>query len=107
MDAALLAPGSQTPKQYRITRGAEALPTRYVQGMAVGAVVLGDPTRTVEFQQCFDRPKAPISVGYDNEYVERPARLAVDVPAQLAAARTATDTGTCPEAATDSGRWRP
>jgi hypothetical protein len=67
---------NDTPERRRITGGDEALSSRYFEGAAGGAVMLGSAPRAPEFAECFDWPDSVISVPYDSKDV-------VDVMADL------------------------
>ena len=56
---------NDSPERQARTGGDEALTTRYFEGMAGGAVLLGSVTRSPEFAACFDWPDAVVPVAYD------------------------------------------
>ena len=69
------------------TGGEESLSSRYFEGSAAGAVLLGSRPRTPEFDVCFDWPDAVIDLPYDSlEVAEVLADLAGQ-PERLAQAR--------------------
>jgi hypothetical protein len=55
---------NESPERQGRTGGDEALSTRYFEGVAGGAVVLGSATRSREFEECFDWPDALIPVDF-------------------------------------------
>lgn len=75
---------NDSPDRRLRTGGDEALSTRYFEGAAGGAVMLGSAPDAPEFVECFDWPDAVIPVPYDSrdivdrlvELRRRPERLA-------------------------------
>ena len=80
---------NDSPERRTRTGGDEALSTRYFEGAAGGAVMLGSRTRSAEFDLCFDWEDAVVPVPYAAEDIgDRLADLLAD-PDRLARARAA------------------
>lgn len=80
---------NDSPERRGRTGGDEVISSRYVEGMAGGAVVLGSPTLSSEFEACFDWPDAVVPLAYDSVDV---ADVLADFASQeerLSQARTA------------------
>ncbi|HVM27374.1 MAG TPA: glycosyltransferase [Mycobacteriales bacterium] len=56
---------NDSPERQAVTGGAEGISTRYFEGSAAGAVVLGSRVPTPEFDACFDWEDAVVPLPYD------------------------------------------
>jgi hypothetical protein len=82
---------NDSPERQDRTGGDEVLSTRYFEGVAGGAVLLGSRTLSEEFDRTFDWPDAVVPVPYDttdmrgvlHELAASPDRLAAPAPANV------------------------
>ncbi|MBS1152357.1 MAG: hypothetical protein H6Q89_4055 [Myxococcaceae bacterium] len=62
-----------------VTHGSEEISARFFEGIAAGAVLLGDPPDSDEFRRLFDWPDATVKIPFDAPHVaEVIARLEAD-----------------------------
>jgi hypothetical protein len=80
---------NDSPERQARTGGDEVLSTRYFEGVAGGAVLLGSRTRSEEFDATFDWPDAVVPVPYDETDMRGVLDMLAGQPDRLAAARTA------------------
>ncbi len=80
---------NDSPERRERTGGDEALSTRYFEGSAGGAVMLGSCPRTEDFASCFDWDDAVIPLAYDNGAVSDVLRDLDRQPERIARARAA------------------
>jgi Glycosyl transferases group 1/Resolvase, N terminal domain len=64
----------------RLTGGEEALATRYFEGAAGGAVIIGSHPECAEYHECFDWPDATIPVPWEPDDM---GRILAELDAQL------------------------
>jgi hypothetical protein len=80
---------NDSPERQDRTGGDEVLSTRYFEGVAGGAVLLGSRTLSEEFDRTFDWPDAVVPVPYDETDMRGVLQDLAREPDRLAAARTA------------------
>lgn len=69
------------------TAGEEGLSTRYFEGTAGGAVLLGSRPRCTEYDECFDWPDATIEIPFEADDIGDIVAELEEQPERLAAAR--------------------
>lgn len=84
---------NQHPARVVTTAGEESLTSRYFEGIAAGAVVLGTAPDVPDFRECFGWPDSVIPIGAPEPDIEAVIRTLDAEPERIARARTANVAG--------------